>query len=134
MTPYDVLIKNKFNSTIILENLSIIFSISKDDILIIYDINELEKKVEKRLICLVQYLEGDFHTFLTFFSKLELIDKGMELQLADHLCKEFHNEVMFPSDSENPYEMNVISENGSKKKVFVNSMELDEFERYVIEK
>jgi hypothetical protein len=139
MNGIDILINKQIDNTELISALSKLLTIPPTEILIVYDIAELEKQNSPyQLVCQKVEIQGDFSLLLSLYPQNEA---------TNELTKQFQNYAftgklgeilgcacLISDDTIDPYQWILIQNNKNWQTVELDPDKLDDHESYVISK
>lgn len=133
MSGFDIALEKVISKDELQKALAIIFNIQSDNIVVDGDYNSTPFIGDIKIWAIInQYDGGDFLLNCSIYIRDSTLEHNSTL-LSKKLCNILHMKGLISDDSSNPLKWIIISPDGSKKSVILDSDELDN-DRYVISK
>lgn len=133
MSGFDIVLEKVISKDELQKALAIIFNIQSDNIVVDEDYNSTPFIGDIKIWAIInQYDGGDFLLNCSIYIRDSTLEHNSTL-LSKKLCNLLRMKGLISDDSPNPLTWIIISPDGSKKSVILDSDELDN-DRYVISK
>ena len=129
MTSCQDIIVNR-NLTIAEINLQVsqMFAIKPSEILVVEDIPEYTLPKSTRILCEVQYLEGDFKQMISIYFRDNSLSNSLSFEAIGRFCEFFKCTCLVSDNDVNPYSRMLIKGVNNYQTVYLSPELLDEGE------
>lgn len=128
----DILIDRNINNDQVVAALSLVFSVSSVDILLVDDIAEAEVSNHIRLLCERIPVQGDFLMKLSIYIRDSMLEQFEPQSTIKQFCGVLHCKCLISDSSINPFSMLLIQELQDIQLIALDPERLGENEQYII--